>query len=86
MPAGDFPTVTLAPFGAEQVRAFTATWYRVVGPAKDWSSDRCDLEAKQLASVRPKQLLGVRLMAGSAGDSFPWAQRLGWLSHHNQRQ
>ena len=51
LPAADFPTVTLAPFGPEQMRAFTATWYRVIGPAKGWSAERCEREAEQLASA-----------------------------------
>ncbi len=51
LPEVDFPAVTLAPFGDEQVRAFTATWYQVTGPPKGWSLEKCGEEAEQLASA-----------------------------------
>ncbi len=74
LPEADFPAVTLAPFGDEQVRAFTATWYRVLGPAKTWSADRCEREAEQLASA----VIGWPLAAGAAGgddEELPAADR-----------
>ncbi len=49
LPDAVFPEVALAPFDLDQVRAFTRTWYRVVGPSKGWDAERCESEAAQLA-------------------------------------
>ncbi|MCP3957512.1 MAG: SUMF1/EgtB/PvdO family nonheme iron enzyme [bacterium] len=51
LPHEDFPAVSLAPFGDEQIRAFTATWYQVIGPAKGWDTERRQREAQQLAQA-----------------------------------
>ncbi|MCP4659521.1 MAG: SUMF1/EgtB/PvdO family nonheme iron enzyme [bacterium] len=46
-----FTEVTLAPFNLEQVRAFTRTWYRMLGRSKGWDEERCDDEAGHLAAA-----------------------------------
>ena len=48
LPAAEFPTVELAPFGPEQIEAFTRTWYGVVGPQKGWDALKCQDEAANL--------------------------------------
>ena len=51
--AAEFPVVELAPFGPEQIAAFTRTWYGVVGPQKGWDAQKCADEARNLdAAIR----------------------------------
>ncbi len=48
LPVADFPVVELALFDLDQVKFFTQTWYRVVGPPKGWDQAKCDREADNL--------------------------------------
>jgi formylglycine-generating enzyme required for sulfatase activity len=48
LPKSGFPVVELALFDLKQVEAFTRTWYRVVGPGKGWSEQKCEDEAQNL--------------------------------------
>jgi len=48
LPEADFPEVKLALFAPEQIKAFTQTWYRTVGPMKGWGEDKCQTEADHL--------------------------------------
>lgn len=47
----EFQTILLAPFNAEQVRAFIGNWYRALGTSRNWSDQRAASEAQFLADI-----------------------------------
>jgi len=51
LPEPEFPVVELALFNPAQVDAFTQTWYRVIGPQKGWSQEKCRDEARNLSQA-----------------------------------
>ena len=48
LPEFVFPVVELDLFRAEQIKAFTRTWYLKTGPRKGWTEKRCLTEAENL--------------------------------------
>ncbi|GBC62784.1 hypothetical protein DENIS_3761 [Desulfonema ishimotonii] len=48
LPEKAFPVAELALFDMEQIGAFAQTWYRVIGPQKDWNAAKQEAEADSL--------------------------------------
>ena len=46
LPEGEFPVTELDLFRDEQIKSFSKAWYRITGPRKGWSLEKCDGEAE----------------------------------------